>query len=63
MIYLSKHTISYDIFMAVIIERDGVRYRRTSIEIREDLHTMAREKGWNMAALLNKALEEKQWKR
>lgn len=45
--------------MAVIIERDSVRYRRTSIEVREDLHEYAKEKGVNMAALLNKALEEK----
>lgn len=45
--------------MAVIIERDGIRYRRTSVEVREDLHIMARENGWNMAAMLNKAIEEK----
>jgi len=45
--------------VVVIIERDGVRYRRTSIEVREDLHTMAKEKGWNMAAMLNKAIEDK----
>jgi post-segregation antitoxin (ccd killing protein) len=45
--------------MAVVIERDGIRYRRTSVEVREDLHDYAREKGINMAGLLNKALEEK----
>lgn len=45
--------------MAVIIERDGIRYKRTSVEVREDLHLQARENGWNMAALLNKALEDK----
>lgn len=45
--------------MAVVIERDGIRYRRTTVEVREDLHQEARERGWNMAAMLNKALEEK----
>jgi hypothetical protein len=45
--------------MAVIIERDGIRYRRTSMEVREDLHTWAKEHGVNMAALLNKSLEDK----
>lgn len=45
--------------MAVIIERDGIRYRRTSVEVREDLHEWAKGKGINMAALLNKALDEK----
>lgn len=49
--------------MVVIIERDGVRYRRTSIEVREDLHDYAKEKGVNMAGLLNKALEEKRGKK
>jgi len=44
--------------MAVIIERDGIRYRRTSVEVREDLHEWAKGKGINMAALLNKALDE-----
>lgn len=50
--------------MAVIIERDGIRYRRTSVEVREDLHEWAKGKGVNMAALLNKALENKRvgWK-
>ncbi len=47
------------IFMAVIIERDGIRYRRTSMEVREDLHAYAREHGVNMSALLNKSLEDK----
>ena len=51
--------MSYDMFMPVVIERDGIRYKRTSVEVREDLHQKARENGWNMAALLNKALEEK----
>lgn len=45
--------------MSVIIERDGVRYRRTSVEVREDLHQIAKVKGWNMAAVLNHALGEK----
>ena len=55
-----EHTIVYGIFvMAVIIERDGIRYRRTSMEIREDLHAYAREHGVNMSALLNKSLEDK----
>ena len=49
--------------MAVIIERDGIRYRRTSVEVREDLHDYAKERGINMAGLLNKALEEKRGKR
>lgn len=55
-----EHTIWYGIFvMAVIIERDGIRYRRTSVEVREDLHEWAKDKGVNMAAMLNRALEEK----
>jgi post-segregation antitoxin (ccd killing protein) len=45
--------------MVVVIERDGVRYRRTSIEVREDLHQKAKDNGWNMAAVLNHALDEK----
>ncbi len=59
--YLIYHAIWY--IMAVIIERDGIRYKRTSIEVREDLHTMAKENGWNMAAMLNKALEDKRGKK
>jgi len=46
-------------FMAVVIERDGIRYKRTSVEVREDLHDYARTQGINMTALLNRALEEK----
>ena len=49
--------------MAVIIERDGIRYRRTSVEVREDLHEWAKERGVNMAAMLNRALEEKRGKK
>ena len=56
----SEHTIVYGIFvMAVIIERDGIRYRRTSMEVREDLHKHAKEQKWNISALLNHALEDK----
>jgi hypothetical protein len=59
MVYLYPiyHAIWY--IVTVIIERDGVRYRRTSVEVREDLHQKAKDEGWNMAALLNKALEDK----
>jgi hypothetical protein len=56
-LYPTYHAIWY--IVTVIIERDGVRYRRTSVEVREDLHILAKEKGWNMAAMLNKALEDK----
>lgn len=52
------HSIYY-IEMAVVIERGGIRYRKTSVEVREDLHEYARVNGINMAGLLNKALEEK----
>lgn len=46
-------------FMTVVIERDGIRYKRTSVEVREDLHEWAKDTGVNMTALLNRALEEK----
>lgn len=64
MVYLFRtyHIIWY-IVMAVIIERDGIRYRKTSVEVREDLHEYAKDKGINMAGLLNKALEEKRGKK
>jgi len=45
--------------VVVIIERDGIRYRKTTVEVREDLLLIARERKWNMAATLNKALEER----
>lgn len=49
--------------MAVVIERDGIRYRRTSVEVREDLHEWAKLNRVNMAALLNRALENKMGER
>lgn len=41
------------------VERDGVKYRKTSIEVREDLHRYAKEHGINMTALLNRVLEDR----
>ncbi|WP_219968317.1 hypothetical protein ACKUB1_13830 [Methanospirillum stamsii] len=55
--------MTYDMFMVVVIERDGIRFRRTSVEVREDLHEWAKEQGVNMTALLNRALEEKKGKK
>lgn len=40
-------------------EIDGVKYRQTTVLIREDLHAMAKEQKWNVSDLLNKALDEK----
>ena len=45
--------------MVTFIERDGVRYQKTTVEIRDDLHKIAKMNNWNITALLNKALEEK----
>jgi hypothetical protein len=45
--------------MATLVERDGIKYRRTSVEIREDLHTYAKENNVNMTALLNAAIERR----
>ena len=50
---------AYDMVMSSFIERDGVRYRRTSVEIREDLHVKAKEQKINITAFLNNALEKK----
>jgi post-segregation antitoxin (ccd killing protein) len=45
-------------------EIDGVKYRQTTVLIREDLHALAKSEKWNVSALLNKALENKRdgWK-
>jgi hypothetical protein len=40
-------------------EVDGVKFRQTSVLIREDLHKIAKESKWNISAILNLALEEK----
>ena len=40
-------------------EVDGVKYRQTTVLIREDLHKIAKERKWIISAVLNLALEEK----
>ena len=49
--------------MASVIIRDGVRYKHTSIDVKEDLHTWAKENGVNLGGLLNKALDDKSKKK
>jgi hypothetical protein len=40
-------------------EVDGVKYRQTTVLIREDLHKIAKERRWNISGVLNLVLEEK----
>ena len=49
--------------MPTFHEVDGIRYRQTTVLIREDLHVIAKERKWNMSAVLNRALEEKRGKK
>jgi len=49
--------------MPTFHEVDGIRYRQTTVLIREDLHTIAKDQKWNISAVLNRALEEKRGKK
>lgn len=40
-------------------EVDGIKYRQTTVLVREDLHAWAKAGKINISAALNKALEEK----
>lgn len=48
--------------MPTFHEVDGVRYRQTTVLIREDLHAWVKEAKVNVSACLNRALDEKRGK-
>lgn len=45
--------------MPTFHEVDGVKFRQTTVLIREDLREKAKDKKINLSALINKALEDK----
>jgi post-segregation antitoxin (ccd killing protein) len=44
-------------------EVGGIKYRQTTVLVREDLHAWAKREKVNVSACLNKALEEKRGKK